>query len=55
MAKTTKLVKQNDGIFLIGIPEQFLSKLGWETGHILKIDTEDNKLVIEKLSGFMGK
>ena len=55
MAKTTKLVKQNDGIFHVEIPEEFLSKLEWEAGHILKIDTEDNKLVIEKLNGFMGK
>ena len=54
MAKTTKLVKQNDGIFQIEIPEEFLSKLEWEDGHVLKIDANDNKLVIEKLSGFVG-
>ena len=54
MAKTTKLVKQNDGIFKIDIPEEFLAKLEWEDGIILKIDTNDNKILVEKLSGFVG-
>jgi len=54
MVKTTKLTKQDDGIFRIEIPEEYVSELGWRKGHILKINSDDNKLVIEKLSGFMG-
>ena len=54
MTKTTKLIKQNDGGYQIKIPEEYVSKLGWRDGHILKIDTDDAKLIIEKLSGFMG-
>lgn len=54
MTKTTKLTKQKDGGYEIKIPEEYVSKLGWRDGHILKIDTEDAKLKIEKLNGFMG-
>jgi len=54
MVKTTKLTKQDDGIFRIEVPEEYISELGWRNGHILKIDSDDDKLVIEKLSGFMG-
>lgn len=54
MIKTTKLTKQNDGVYRIEIPEEYVSKLGWENGYVLKIDADDNKIVIEKLSGFMG-
>jgi len=54
MVKTTKLTKQDDGVFRIEIPEEYVSELGWRNGHILKIGSDDNKLVIEKLSGFMG-
>jgi|GEM_PF-5831543 len=54
MVKTTKLTKQEDGKFRIEIPEEYISELNWRNGHILKIDSNDNKLVIEKLSGFMG-
>ncbi|MDH3657142.1 MAG: hypothetical protein OEM77_03300 [Nitrosopumilus sp.] len=54
MTKTTKLQKQNDGVYEIEIPEEYISKLGWRNGHVLKIDADENKLVIEKLSGFMG-
>jgi len=53
MTKTTKL-KQNDGVYEIQIPEEYVSKLGWENGYILQIDADDNKLVIEKLRGFIG-
>ena len=54
MTKTTKLIKQSDGISAIEVPEEYLSKLGWRNGHVLKIDADDKKLVIEKLTGFMG-
>jgi bifunctional DNA-binding transcriptional regulator/antitoxin component of YhaV-PrlF toxin-antitoxin module len=54
MTKTTKLIKQNDGVYQIEIPEEYVSKLGWRNGHVLKIDANTNKIVIEKLSGFMG-
>ncbi|MDH3341285.1 MAG: hypothetical protein OEL84_08365 [Nitrosopumilus sp.] len=54
MVKTTKLIKQNDGSYMIEIPEQLVFKLEWRNGHILKIDADNNRIVIEKLSGFMG-
>ena len=54
MAKITKLIKQNDGTYEIKIPEEYVSKFGWRTGHVLKIDADDDKIVIEKLTGFMG-
>ena len=54
MTKTTQLKKQNHGAYEIEIPEECVLKLGWRNGHVLKIDTDENKLVIEKLSGFMG-
>ena len=54
MTKTTKLIKQNNNEYQIDIPEEYVSKLGWEDGYLLKIDVDDNKIVIKKLSGFMG-
>ena len=54
MTRTTKLIKQNDDAYNIDIPEEYVSKLGWKNGYLLKIDVDDNKIVIEKLSGFMG-
>ena len=55
MTKTTKLVKQDDGMYEIKIPEEYVLKLGWKNGYVLKIDAADNnKLVIKRLSGFMG-
>ncbi|MFB5647539.1 MAG: hypothetical protein ACE5RO_05310 [Candidatus Nitrosomaritimum yanchengensis] len=54
MTKTTKLIKQNDGAYQVEIPEKYVSKLGWRNGHVLKIGVDTDKLVIEKLSGFMG-
>ena len=54
MTKTTRLIKQNDGTYQIEIPEEYVSKLGWATGYVLKIDADDDKIVIEKLTGFMG-
>ena len=54
MMKTTKLIKQDSGIYLIEIPEEYVSKLGWRNGHILEITDDKEKLVIEKLHGFMG-
>ena len=29
-------------------------KFGWKNGHVLKINADDDKIVIEKLTGFMG-
>ena len=54
MAKTTKLAKQENDVFRIDIPEEYITKLGWRSGHLLKIDANGDKLVIEKLSGFVG-
>ena len=54
MVRTTRLTKQDDGIFRIEIPDEYISEMGWRDGHILKIGSDKNKLVIEKLSGFMG-
>ena len=53
MVKTTQL-KQNDGIYEIEIPEEYVTKLGWENGYLVEIYVDDNKLVIKKLSGFIG-
>jgi bifunctional DNA-binding transcriptional regulator/antitoxin component of YhaV-PrlF toxin-antitoxin module len=39
---------------LIEIPEEFINRLEWRVGHILEINEQDNKLVIEKLHGFLG-
>jgi len=55
MVQTTQLIKQNDGQYQINIPEESVSSLGWRNGHVLQIDTADEKIVIQKLSGFMGK
>jgi len=46
MAKITKLIKQNDGTYEIKIPEEYVSKFGWRNGHVLKIDADDDKIVI---------
>ena len=54
MIKTTKLVKQEDGSYRIEIPEEYVSKLGWRNGHVLELLDKDEKLVIEKLHGFVG-
>ncbi len=51
--KTTRLTKQ-ENMYEIEIPEEFVNKLDWRVGHILEISEQDNKLVIEKLHGFMG-
>ncbi len=51
--KTTRLKKQ-ENVFEIEIPEEFVNKLDWRVGHILEINEQDNKLVIEKLHGFLG-
>ncbi len=54
MTKTTKLIKQNNGTYEIKIPEEYVSKLGWASGIVLKIDADDGKIIIGKLTGFMG-
>ena len=54
MAKITKLIEQNDGTYEIEIPEEYVLKFSWRNGHVLKIDADDDKIVIEKLAGFIG-
>ncbi|HJJ22652.1 MAG TPA: hypothetical protein OQH54_02925 [Nitrosopumilus sp.] len=53
MVKITKL-KQNDDVYKIEISEEYVLKLGWRNGYVLKIDADENKLIIEKLSRFLG-
>ena len=55
MTKTTNLVRDEDNVFHIEIPEEYITKLGWRHGFVLKIDSDDSKVTVEKLSGFMGK
>ena len=54
MTKTTKLVQQEDGTYKIEIPEEYISKLGWRNGHVLEVVDKEEKLIIEKLHGFVG-
>ncbi len=53
MVKTTQL-KQNDGLYEIEISEEYVTKLSWENGYLIEIYVVDDKLVIKKLSGFIG-
>jgi len=53
LVKTTRLKKQ-ENTYDIEIPEELVNKLDWRVGHVLEISEQDNKLVIEKLHGFMG-
>ena len=53
LVKTTRLIKQDD-IYEIEIPKDFVTKLDWRDGHVLEINIQGEKLVIEKLHGFMG-
>ncbi len=53
LVKTTRLIKQ-DEIFEIEVPKEFVTKLDWRNGHILEINLQGEKLVIEKLHGFVG-
>lgn len=55
MTNTTNLVKDEDNVFHIEIPDEYVTKLGWRNGFVLKIDFDDSKVTVEKLSGFMGK
>ncbi len=55
MTKITRLVREEDNIFHIEIPEEYVTKLGWKNGFVLKIDSDDSKVTVEKLSGFMGR
>ena len=55
MTNTTKLIQEKNNIFHIEIPEEYVTKLGWKNGFVLKIDSDDNKVTVAKLSGFMGK
>ena len=53
LGKTTRLKKQ-ENTYDIEIPEELINQLDWRIGHVLEISEQDNKLVIEKLHGFMG-
>ena len=53
LVKTTRLTKRDES-YEIEIPKDFIEKLDWRNGHILEIVEKDNKLVIEKLQGFVG-
>ena len=53
LVKTTRLKKQ-ENTYDIEIPEELITQLDWRVGHVLEISEKDNKLVIEKLHGFMG-
>ena len=53
LVKTTRLKKQGD-IFEIEIPKELIVKLDLRDGHVLEISEHENKLVIEKLHGFIG-
>lgn len=53
LVKTTRLKKQ-ESTYDIEIPEDMVNKLDWRVGHVLEISEKDDKLVIEKLHGFMG-
>ena len=53
LVKTTRLIKQDD-IYEIEIPKEFLIKLDWRDGHILEINMQGEKLVIEKTSWLYG-
>jgi hypothetical protein len=53
LVKTTRLIKQDD-IYEIEIPKDFITKLEWQDGLVLEINMQGEKLIIEKLHGFMG-
>lgn len=53
IVKTTRLKKNND-IYEIEIPEELVNKVQWRQGFVLEITEEKDRLIIEKLQGFMG-
>jgi hypothetical protein len=53
LVKTTRLIKQ-EGKYEIEVPEDFVTKIDWRNGHVLEINLQGEKLVIEKLHCFMG-
>ena len=53
LVRTTRLKKQ-DNTYEIEIPKEFIIKLDWRDGHILEINEQNDKLVIEKIHGFLG-
>jgi hypothetical protein len=53
LVKTTRLIKQDD-IYEIEISKDFITKLEWQDGLVLEINMQGEKLIIEKLHGFMG-
>lgn len=50
---TTRLEK-NDDVFRIEIPKEYVTKLDWRKGQILSLDVSDEKLMVEKMHGFVG-
>jgi len=53
LTKTSRL-KKHDSVYEIEIPEEIINKLEWMNGFVLEIRSEKDKLIIEKLHGFMG-
>ena len=53
LIKTSRL-KKHDSNYEIEIPEEIINKLEWMSGFVLEISAEKDKLIIEKLHGFMG-
>ena len=53
LVKTTRLIKKED-MYVIEIPNDFVTQLDWRNGHVLEINLHGEKLVIERLHGFMG-
>jgi len=53
LIKTSRL-KKHDSVYEIEIPEEIINKLEWTNGFVLEVSAEKDKLIIEKLHGFMG-
>ena len=53
LIKTSRL-KKHDSNYEIEIPEEIINKLEWMSGFVLEISAEKDRLIIEKLHGFMG-
>jgi bifunctional DNA-binding transcriptional regulator/antitoxin component of YhaV-PrlF toxin-antitoxin module len=53
LGKTTRL-KKHDNVYEIEIPKELVNKLQWMPGFVLEINEDKDKLVVEKLPGFMG-
>lgn len=53
LVKTARLKKHED-MYEIKIPQDLIDKLQWREGLILEINEEKDKLIIEKMHGFVG-